>query len=87
MLLVHNDPHVINSTGALTLGEIAKRVLIVGGGMVGIRRYDMVGEIALAIEVGEDAVDICKTIPPHLTSEESMGMTHFVLESTNLLWL
>ena len=39
---------------------------ILGGGMV--------GEIALAIEMGADAVDIGKTIHPHPTLGESIGM-------------
>ncbi len=35
---------------------------------------DMIGEIALAIEMGADAVDIGKTIHPHPTLGESIGM-------------
>ena len=34
----------------------------------------MIGEIALAIEMGTDAVDIGKTIHPHPTLGESIGM-------------
>jgi dihydrolipoamide dehydrogenase len=34
----------------------------------------MIGEIALAIEMGADAVDIGKTIHPHPTLGESIGM-------------
>ena len=37
---------------------------IVGGGIVGTHAGDMIGEIALAIEMGADAVDIGKTIHP-----------------------
>ncbi len=47
---------------------------IVGGGMVGTHAGDMIGEIALAIEMGADAVDIGKTIHPHPTLGESIGM-------------
>jgi dihydrolipoamide dehydrogenase len=42
--------------------------------MVGTHAGDMIGEIALAIEMGADAVDICKTIHPHPTLGESIGM-------------
>ena len=35
---------------------------------------DMIGDIALAIEMGADAVDIGKTIHPHPTLGESIGM-------------
>ena len=47
---------------------------ILGGGMVGTHAGDMIGEIALAIEMGADAVDIGKTIHAHPTLGESIGM-------------
>lgn len=47
---------------------------ILGGGMVGTHAGDMIGEIALAIEMGADALDIGKTIHPHPTLGESIGM-------------
>ncbi len=47
---------------------------ILGGGMVGTHAGDMIGEVALAIEMGADAVDIGKTIHPHPTLGESIGM-------------
>jgi dihydrolipoamide dehydrogenase len=47
---------------------------IVGGGIVGTHAGDLIGEIALAIEMGADAVDIGKTIHPHPTLSESVGL-------------
>lgn len=47
---------------------------IVGGTIVGTHAGDMIGEIALAIEMGADGVDIGKTIHPHPTLGESIGM-------------
>jgi dihydrolipoamide dehydrogenase len=47
---------------------------IVGGGIVGTHAGDMIGEIALAIEMGADAVDIGTTIHPHPTLGESIGL-------------
>ncbi len=47
---------------------------ILGGGIVGTHAGDMIGEIALAIEMGADVVDIGKTIHPHPTLGESIGM-------------
>ncbi|HEY2925626.1 dihydrolipoyl dehydrogenase [Piscinibacter sp.] len=47
---------------------------IVGGGIVGTHAGDLIGEIALAIEMGADAVDIGKTIHPHPTLGESIGL-------------
>ena len=47
---------------------------IIGGTIVGPAAGDMIGEITLAIEMGCDAVDIGKTIHPHPTLGESIGM-------------
>jgi dihydrolipoamide dehydrogenase len=47
---------------------------IVGGCIVGPSAGDMIGEICLAIEMGADAIDIGKTIHPHPTLGESIGM-------------
>jgi len=47
---------------------------IVGGGIVGTHAGDLIGEIALAIEMGADAVDIGATIHPHPTLGESIGL-------------
>jgi dihydrolipoamide dehydrogenase len=47
---------------------------IVGGGIVGTHAGDMIGEVALAIEMGADELDIGKTIHPHPTLGESIGM-------------
>jgi dihydrolipoamide dehydrogenase len=53
---------------------------IVGGGIVGTHAGDLIGEIALAIEMGADAVDIGRTIHPHPTLCESVGLAAEVLE-------
>jgi dihydrolipoamide dehydrogenase len=47
---------------------------IVGGGIVGTHAGDLIGEVALAIEMGADAVDIGRTIHPHPTLGESVGL-------------
>jgi len=47
---------------------------IVGGGIVGTHAGDLISEIALAIEMGADAIDIGKTIHPHPTLSESVGL-------------
>jgi dihydrolipoamide dehydrogenase len=53
---------------------------IVGGGIVGTQAGDLISEIALAIEMGADAVDIGKTIHPHPTLSESIGFAAEVFE-------
>ncbi len=53
---------------------------VVGGGIVGLGAGDLISEIALAIEMGADATDIGKTIHPHPTTAESVGMAAEVFE-------
>jgi len=47
---------------------------VLGGGIVGLGAGDLISEIALAVEMGADATDIGKTIHPHPTTSESVGM-------------
>ena len=47
---------------------------VIGGTIVGPTAGDMIGEVALAIEMGCDVVDIARTIHPHPTLGESIGM-------------
>ncbi len=53
---------------------------IVGGGIVGTGAGDLISEIALAVEMGADATDIGKTIHPHPTLGESVGMAAELFE-------
>jgi len=55
---------------------------IVGGGIVGTHAGDMIGEVALAIEMGATEIDIGKTIHPHPTLGESIGMAAEVAHGT-----
>ncbi len=47
---------------------------ILGAGIVGTGAGDLISELALAVEMGSDALDIGKTIHPHPTLGESVGM-------------
>jgi dihydrolipoamide dehydrogenase len=47
---------------------------VIGGAIVGTGAGELVAEIAHAIEMGSDATDIGKTIHPHPTVSESVGM-------------
>ncbi|VVE45635.1 dihydrolipoyl dehydrogenase [Pandoraea cepalis] len=53
---------------------------IVGGAIVGTHAGDLIGELCLAVEMGADAVDIGKTIHPHPTLAESVGMAAEIYE-------
>ena len=47
---------------------------IIGAGIVGNGAGDLISELGLAIEMGADATDIGKTIHPHPTLGESVGL-------------
>jgi dihydrolipoamide dehydrogenase len=53
---------------------------IVGAGIVGTGAGDLISELALAVEMGCDATDIGKTIHPHPTTSESVGMAAELFE-------
>ena len=55
---------------------------VIGGAIVGTHAGDMIGELALAIEMGCDPHDIGKTIHPHPTLGESIGMVAEVFAGT-----
>jgi len=62
----------------LLFDETNHRVL--GGGIVGTQAGDLIGEVCLAVEMGCDPTDIGKTIHPHPTLSESIGMAAEVFE-------
>src|SRR2546423_2472897 len=53
---------------------------VLGGGIVGLGAGDLISELALAVEMGADATDIGKTIHPHPTTSESVGMAAEMFE-------
>jgi dihydrolipoamide dehydrogenase len=55
---------------------------IIGGGVVGTNAGDLIAEITLAIEMGADAVDVGKTIHPHPTLSETVGLSAEAYEGT-----
>ncbi|MGB3126647.1 MAG: dihydrolipoyl dehydrogenase [Pseudomonas sp.] len=55
---------------------------VVGGGIVGTGAGDLISEVCLAIEMGANAEDIGKTIHPHPTLGETVGMAAEVAHGT-----
>jgi dihydrolipoamide dehydrogenase len=53
---------------------------VVGGAIVGTGAGDLISELALAVEMGADATDVGKTIHPHPTTSESVGMAAELFE-------
>ena len=53
---------------------------VLGGAIVGLNAGDLISEVCLAVEMGADATDIGKTIHPHPTLGESVGMAAELFE-------
>ena len=64
----------------LLFDEATRRVI--GGGIVGTNAGDLISEICLAIELGADADDLGRTIHPHPTLGESVGLAAELYEGT-----
>jgi dihydrolipoamide dehydrogenase len=64
----------------LIIDEKTHRVL--GAGIVGPNAGELIGEVALAIEMGCDVEDIALTIHPHPTLSETVAMAAEVFEGT-----
>ncbi len=49
----HDDPRVIDSTGALELGGVPKRLLVVGGGIIGLEMATVYHELGARVTIVE----------------------------------
>ena len=49
----HDDPRVIDSTGALDLADIPERLLVLGGGIIGLEMATVYSELGTRISVVE----------------------------------
>lgn len=55
----HEDPRVMDSTDALELEEVPKRMLVIGGGIIGLEMaqvYDSLGASITVVELGETII-------------------------------
>jgi len=55
---------------------------VVGAGIVGPNAGELIAEVALAIEMGADAIDIGRTIHPHPTLSETVNFAAEMCEGT-----
>ena len=56
---IPDDPRVIDSTGALELGGVPKRLLVIGGGIIGLemaRVYDALGAKVTVVELMDQII-------------------------------
>lgn len=56
----HDDPRVIDSTGALELADIPKRMLVIGGGIIGLEMAQVYASLGTKITI----VELADTIIP-----------------------
>lgn len=57
-----NDPRIMDSTGALVLADIPKRLLVVGGGIIGLEMgtvYDALGSKVSVVEFTDGLIQGC----------------------------
>jgi dihydrolipoamide dehydrogenase len=55
----HDDPRVMDSTDALELEEVPKRLLVIGGGIIGLEMaqvYDALGSKVTVVELGDTII-------------------------------
>ena len=58
-IIPHDDPRVMDSTGALALEEIPERLLVIGGGIIGLEMaqvYDSLGSKITVVELGDTII-------------------------------
>ena len=55
---------------------------VIGAAIVGTNAGDLISEVALAIEMGADAVDLGHTIHPHPTLSETVNFAAEMFEGT-----
>lgn len=73
----HDDPRVMDSTDALALEEIPKRLLVIGGGIIGLEMaqvYDSFGSKVTVVELGDTIIpgadkDITKPLLKKITKQ------------------
>jgi dihydrolipoamide dehydrogenase len=59
-----DDPRVMDSTGALALADVPKRLLVIGGGIIGLEMgtvYDALGSKITVVELGGQLIPGCDT--------------------------
>ena len=84
----HDDPRVIDSTGALELADIPKRLLVLGGGIIGLEMgcvYDALGTKVTVVELMDQIIpgadkDIVK--PLHKRIEKRYENIHLKTKVT-----
>jgi dihydrolipoamide dehydrogenase len=86
----HDDPRVMDSTGALELAEIPEKLLVVGGGIIGLEMatvYDALGSQVTVVELADGLIpgtdrDLIK--PLHRRIEQRYAAIHLSTKVDNI---
>jgi dihydrolipoamide dehydrogenase len=60
--MLPDDPRIFDSTGALAIGELPKRLLVIGGGIIGLEMatvYDALGSRVTVVELLDQLIPGC----------------------------
>ena len=81
----HDDPRVVDSTGALELSDIPKRMLVLGGGIIGLEMatvYEALGSKITIVELMDQIIPGCdKDIVKPLHSRISKRYENILLKT------
>jgi dihydrolipoamide dehydrogenase len=79
----HDDPRVIDSTGALELDEIPERLLILGGGIIGLEMACVYHELGSKVSV----VELLDQLIPGADADLVKPLTRWVTKRYENIWV
>jgi dihydrolipoamide dehydrogenase len=79
----HDDPRVIDSTGALTLERIPERLLVLGGGIIGLEMATVYSELGSTISV----VELMDQLIPGADKDIVTPLTKKITKEYAAIWL
>jgi dihydrolipoamide dehydrogenase len=79
----HDDPRVIDSTGALDLDTIPERLLVLGGGIIGLEMATVYSELGSKISV----VELMDQLIPGADKDLVTPLTKRIAKSYEAIWL
>jgi dihydrolipoamide dehydrogenase len=79
----HDDPRIIDSTGALDLTDIPQRLLVLGGGIIGLEMACVYSELGTAISV----VELMDQLIPGADKDLVTPLTKHIAKTYDNIWL
>ena len=79
----HDDPRVIDSTGALDLDNIPERLLVLGGGIIGLEMATVYSELGSKISV----VELMDQLIPGADKDLVTPLTKRIAKDYDAIWL